>query len=618
MYHRKALCTIEATTVLLFFVQSVRVLFSVLFGLIYDTIFEETVAFSTLGVVMLFVVAAFLTPLFAPRRNDRTLLLAMALIAALARIPLTINLPAVRLWSSILVVGAAGTYATTLLRRRPRVFPTALLLACVADQLLRAAGDTFDVGLREWWAPVQALFSVAVGFLAWWIFSRSQDELPAEEGIGFAGGLAVGALLFLQTSLLGFPNALARWSGVDYAVVAPLLTAVTLLPLMPGLHRVTDRLLRGWLGGPASLFMALTGLVIGRQAGGPVAAAGLLVAQFLVLTAALNVISPRTGKRTGTSLAMGMVLFLLLNFALAFAFTYPYTVPAFRDRGLHVLLGAVAVACLPSFRPPTAQTLLGIPYPPARLWLSATLIVLVTLIFAWPPALDLKEGGPIRVATYNMHYGYNTSWQLSLESQARTIEESGADIVVLQEVDTCRVTSYGVDNALWLARRLRMQQVYGPALEELSGIALLTRYPVIEADTRLLTSRLEQTAIVHARVQVGGRPLDAYGIWMGLEAEERARQLDDALAYIGDASPAVFGGDFNSTPDSPTYARLRAAGFDDPFVGGGFEPAPTSPAIDPARRIDFVWSRGLKVMDARVLDSLASDHRLVVVELALP
>ncbi|HEY68372.1 MAG TPA: hypothetical protein G4N97_08905, partial [Thermoflexia bacterium] len=172
--------------------------------------------------------------------------------------------------------------------------------------------------------------------------------------------------------------------------------------------------------------------------------------------------------------------------------------------------------------------------------------------------------------------------------------------------------------ALWLARRLGMQEVYGPALEGLSGVALLTRFPITEADTRLLTSQLEQTAIVHARVQVGDRALDAYGVWMGLEPEERARQLDDALAYVGAASPAVFGGDFNSTPDSPTYARIRAAGFDDPFVVGGFDPAPTSPAIEPVERIDFVWARGLEVRNARVLDSLASDHRMVVIVLALP
>ncbi|MBE9508785.1 MAG: endonuclease/exonuclease/phosphatase family protein, partial [Chloroflexi bacterium] len=91
-----------------------------------------------------------------------------------------------------------------------------------------------------------------------------------------------------------------------------------------------------------------------------------------------------------------------------------------------------------------------------------------------------------------------------------------------------------------------------------------------------------------------------------------------ALAHIGAASPAVFGGDFNATAGSLTYARIQAAGFDDPFIVGGFEPGPTSPAIEPVERIDFVWARGLEVSDAQVLDSLASDHRCVVVELALP
>ncbi len=608
---------LEATAVLLFLVQSVRVLFSVLFGIIYDTIFAGTIPLTTLGGILLVVIVALLMPLFAPRRNRRTLLLATALVALLARVPLTINLPAVRLWSSILVVGAAGMYAVTLLRERPRIFPVSLLLAFAADQFLRTAGNTYDVGLRGWWLPVQAALSLATGIVSWLAFSRSEAESPAREGIGIVGGLAVGALLFLEISLLGFPNALARWSGVDYAIVAPLLMVVTLLPLMPGVHRVTARLLGGQLGGLGLLFLALAGLAAGKQTGAPVAVLGLLLAQFLVMTVLLRIVGPRRSDHTGSALALGFLLFLLFNFALAFTFTYPYTIPAFRGMGLYVFLAAAAAVCLPILRPtnlkPGTWNL-----KPKWHWLSAALVVLLTVAFAWPSALDLKETGPVRVATYNIHYGYNTPWQLSLEAQARTIKESGADVVMLQEVDTGRITSYGVDDALWLARYLGMQEVYGPALEDLSGIALLTRFPITEAGTRYLTSQLEQTAIVHARVMVGDRPLDAYGVWLGLEPEERARQLGDAMAVIGDASPAVFGADFNSTPDSPTYARIRAAGFDDPFVVGGFDPAPTSPAIEPVERIDFVWARALEVRDARVLDSLASDHRCVVVELALP
>ena len=600
--------TLEASAALLFLVQSLRVLFSVLFGLIYDFIFAETLAFSTMSIIMLCVIVAFLAPLAAPRRNRRALLFAMALVTALARVPVTINVPAIRLWSSILVVAASGMYAVTLLRHRPRIFPTGLVLAFAADQLLRAAGNTFDVGLRSWWLPVQAALAVAVCVVAWLAFSRSRDEppapVPAREGLGIAGGLAIGTLLFLETSLLGFPNALARWSGVDYGVAAPLLMAATLLTALPSVRQAASRLLRGTLGGLGLLFLTLAGLAAGRVVGGAVGLAGMLAAQFLLLLVPFRLPGPHRRERIG--LVLGFLLFLAITFAFAFTFTYPYTIPAFRGMGVPVVLIAATVAALPALRSTHAEPESWNLKPETWHWLSAALVVLLTAAFAWPPALDLKEAGPIRVGTYNMHYGYNT------------IEESGADIVMLQEVDTGRVTSYGVDDALWLARRLGMQAVYGPALEGLSGIALLSRYPITEADTQLLTSHLEQTAIVHARVQVGGRAVDAYGTWLGLEPEERARQLEHALAYIGDASPAVFGADFNASPDSPTYARIHAAGFEDPFVGGGFDPAPTSPAVEPVERIDFVWARGLAVRGAQVLDSLASDHRMVVVELALP
>jgi endonuclease/exonuclease/phosphatase (EEP) superfamily protein YafD len=120
-------------------------------------------------------------------------------------------------------------------------------------------------------------------------------------------------------------------------------------------------------------------------------------------------------------------------------------------------------------------------------------------------------------------------------------------------------------------------------------------------------------------LDVGGEPVNAFAIWMGLEAEERARQLDAALPFIeAHPGPAAFGGDFNSTPNSPVWARIEAAGFDDPFLALDLGSPPTDPAVDPDKRIDFVWLRDLVPLDARVLDSTASDHLLVVVEAGLP
>ena len=45
-----------------------------------------------------------------------------------------------------------------------------------------------------------------------------------------------------------------------------------------------------------------------------------------------------------------------------------------------------------------------------------------------------------------------------LEAVARTIQESGANVVLMQEVEAGRMTSFGVDQSLWLARRLGMDR----------------------------------------------------------------------------------------------------------------------------------------------------------------
>jgi endonuclease/exonuclease/phosphatase (EEP) superfamily protein YafD len=126
----------------------------------------------------------------------------------------------------------------------------------------------------------------------------------------------------------------------------------------------------------------------------------------------------------------------------------------------------------------------------------------------------------------------------------------------------------------------------------------------------------EQTGIVHAHFTIGGQLLDAYGIWMGLSNEDTLRQINEALDFTGTNSPATFGGDFNAEPDSPVVQAVLQAGFADPFVALGIDPPPpTDPAIDPQIRIDYVFTRHLKPSSAEVLPSLASDHRMVIVEM---
>jgi endonuclease/exonuclease/phosphatase family metal-dependent hydrolase len=616
------LSTVEGVAVLVFFFQAVRVLFSMLFGVIYDALFVGPFSLTAAAIILL-AFLAFLAPLGVPRSGGpRWLPWAAALAVFLGRVALTPDWPSLRLGASLAVVAAGSLYLATTLPVQPRRGFHLLVLALSAEQVLRAAGNTFDPSLRPGWLWGQAAVSLLLAAgTCWWRRSSGAIFLGPPGQVGPVGGLAFGAFLFVEMSLLALPNAVARWTGTDYTVAVPLVLLVTLLPLLPGVRALTPategRAARVW--GAFCAGLVLLGVALGHFLRGGLGLMGLLAAQGFLVAAQDRVASPKGSRSlTGVWLALGLLAFVLLNYAYAFAFTYPYTLPFFRGAGLPVLLVAALLASLPGLRPAPSEALQLPPRGRALAWAGAALVVSLSLVLALPPKPVLKDlPATLRVATYNIHYGYNGHWNFTLEEIARTIEENGVDVVALQEVDAGRITSYSVDDALWLARRLGMQAVYQPTIEHLTGIGLLTRVPLVSAEGRLLTSREEQTAIIGAQLRTAGGRVNAFAIWLGLTPEERATQVEEALAFIrGWEGPALFGGDFNSTPGSPTYERIAAEGFVDPFVALRLPPLPTSPAEDPEERIDFVWVRGLRPLGAWVPESLASDHRMVVVEVA--
>jgi endonuclease/exonuclease/phosphatase family metal-dependent hydrolase len=618
--------TIEALFVLAFLLQAVRVIFSVLFGIIYDQIFEGPPGFwlyaSTLLVAAAMLAPAILSTMTGPEPPRRGWLTTWAYLATLGRIVITINNPQVRFWGSLVVIAAGGLYlAGLIILARAEVF-AGLVGALAFDQVLRAAGYTYDLSLRPGWLPVQIALAVGLLALSGWLRRTDRENAQPPAGFGRAGGLALGGWLFIEMTLLALPNGIARWTNGPYAIITPALLAVTILPMIPAIYQAvwTARLANWWRFALALVLAG--GLMAGYFASGPLAWLALLCAHLAALALLLYIFdnAPPEHRPAGRNIALGMLLFLALSFASAFTFTYPYTIPALRGLGWAVYAAAALFAGL-------GAVLIAAPAgelesPPIRS-LPVILIGLgalaVSLAVVWPrPAPPASVGDTIRVGTYNIHYGYDDVWRLTLEDIALTIEESGADVVALQEVDAGRLTSYAVDNAYYLARRLDMDVIYLPTVEHLTGIALLYRPAALAVDTQLISSLQEQTGIVHVQLDTGEVPLHAYGIWMGLSDEDTQRQIDEALAFIGSRSPAVFGGDFNATYDEPVGQAVQAAGFVDPFTALGMVPAPpTSPAPNPEHQIDFVWVRGVEALSARVLPSEASDHYMVIVEIAL-
>jgi endonuclease/exonuclease/phosphatase family metal-dependent hydrolase len=614
---------VEATSVLLFFLQALRVIFSVLFGIIYDQVFAGSPGV-WLVISVLLVLLALLCPIASPSNPKRSWVAVTASLAAVGRVAFNVNDATVRYWAAIVVLASAGLYLSSLLIARRSVVIPALLGALVLDQVLRAAGQTYDISLRPVWLAVQAVWSAVVVMAAAGLGRRvaGGDRRPGAFG-GWAG-VGLGAWLFLETSLLTLPNGVARWSGTPYALWTPVLVFLPALLLLPRLRHVWD-LLRTrwpWARGVAGAGV-IVGLMIGSFAGGVWSAMGVVLAQACALLGLVCLVHGRPAhlRPVGPMVAVGLGVLLVLNFLLAFAFTYPYALPLMRDLGWAVYLiaaAAVAVGMMTHQPVSLAWDELGT-RTPALVGLGLICLAL-TVAFAWPQSVDsLPESGVLRLATYNIHYGYDKDWHFNLEAIAETIRQNDVDVAALQEVDTGRLTSYAVDDAYYLARRLHMNVAYLPAVEHLTGIALLYRGPQAPIRQRLLTSLQEQTGILEAVIPGHHAPLHAFGIWMGLSDEDTQRQIREALEFIGDATPASFGGDFNAEYGSPVAQAVVASGFQDPFTVLGITPVPlTDPAVEPTARIDYVWLREVILLRAWVPDSLASDHRMVVVEVEVP
>jgi len=610
-----------ASWVVVFFIQALRVIFSTMFGFIYDQVFEGPMN-AWLVVSNLLVVGALLAPGILARKPSARRMAGLASLTALARVALSINDPLVRYWGALIVIAAGGSYLALWLSQKRPIIWLPILWAVILEMILRIVGDTFDISLQNASLLPVALWSVLTIVISLWLTQNDRGPEPPLRGLSWAGGLSLGAFFFLETSLLSLPNGISRWSNTSYAWIAVLLLATTFLPLLPRIGDFSRVRLTKPGGGIAIGVFLIGGLLLGYFMSGAVAAVAMLLAQAAAVFSLVLLLGENTlpARSPGWPVALGGLLLLLLDFLNAFAFTYPYTLPQMKGMGWAVYLAAsIFLAWGFLWKRRDTEELQDLKRGSGWSWVSLVLAVVIVGVSVWPQAKKPLPEDRVRLATYNIHYGYDDGWHTTLEDIAQTIEVEGVDVIALQEVDTGRMTSYCADNAYFLSRRLGMNIVYLPTVEHLTGIALLYKGPRAPETSTLVASLQEATGVVHAALNWNGEDLHAYGIWLGLSDEDTMRQIEQALAFIGDRSPASFGGDFNARSDEPEVAMIRDEGFADPFALLGIDPAPfTSPAIEPESRIDYVWVRGLVPVKAWVSDSLASDHRMVVIEVAQP
>lgn len=565
-----------------------------------------------------------------------------------------------------LVLGGGLVYIGMLIRQRAQLVPHFFILGLGVDQLFRAWGNTLDPTWSPTYANVQIPLSIAlmivclIGVVLESDDRRSRTDesgISADQGLlTIAGAVGLGGLLFLEISLLSLPNAIAGRAGVDYTSFFPAVIAATLLPLVPwvrkqarGFVALFDSGARGWLW---MLIVALL-MVVGTRFQGIVAGAALVIAQFAATMMWWWFVRPQAEKErnpTGFWLIMTVAIFGLLivfdNFTYDYAFVrefgpelrflndiVPPILRGFRGMGLAVMLLAVFLAGIPM-----VQTRRRIPWMGGHALETGISLLFVAgigigaALVARPPLiLGAANVDSIRIGTYEVNGGFSEFFNYDLEALAQTIDLSGAEVVLLQGVEAGRVTSFGVDQPLWLARRLGMDVRFFPTNEGLQGLAVLSEVEIVFDDGRLLPSTTFQTGLQRVQVRPDAGVITLYNTWLAyavegapgepLDDSEQVSQLNEVIRIIAQHHPdgvlgrTVVAGTFNNIPDSRVVERIRANGFVDPFAGYPIELAATLRRTGLRARFDYIWVRNLTPVEAGVMDGDASDHRMAVAQL---
>lgn len=233
----------------------------------------------------------------------------------------------------------------------------------------------------------------------------------------------------------------------------------------------------------------------------------------------------------------------------------------------------------------------------------------------------------LKVLAYNIHHANPPSKEgfIDLPAIAKVINESGAELVALQEVDVNTIRSgKGINQAAELARLTGMNYFFVKGIDYQGGdygVGILSKFPILETDSLRLPMKEgaggEPRVLAMVTVEPAkGKRVAFASTHLDLKPENRLLQAQAIIGKLGKLSmPVVLAGDFNAVPGSDVINN-----FDEYFKRSSIENGFTIPVVVPTREIDFVMYRPettFKVIKHQVIEEkYASDHRPVYVELA--
>ncbi|MCW5873534.1 MAG: endonuclease/exonuclease/phosphatase family protein [Anaerolineales bacterium] len=501
------------------------------------------------------------------------------------------------------------------------------LLGLVLDTGLQIAFRTLDVSWQPGLFPL-ALVVVLAGLLLWTLSKLVVDAPAATDGSwgSSAALLAVGPWLFLQLMLFqntALVSSLSGWS-------TPLAGAALILGNALGLWHIAKLApKRNWLN--TLLYGAFVLLQLFLAFNQPLVPGlfiilgqvfSLTLGYFIFTAAAATAGKPGLLRSTLFN-GLGHIFFVLLTFIYYASYDIDFGLRSGALPPVAVVLATLFILIAVRAKADKSKESTP-PYTPVAL-AAALLVVPLLLSFAWSqPTAQAAESNTIRVINYNLHDAVNTDGRVDPEALARIIEESGADVVGLQEISRGWLIWGGMDMLEWLAQRLDMQYIWGPTADAQWGNAILTRLPIIQTSNHPLPPEdvLLLRGYLYAEIDVNGRTLTVIDTHFSEKAGQddiRAQQAS-VLVDVASGRPAtIIMGDLNSLPDSLALEVMLGGGFVDISRESGLANTFTYPSFAADHQIDYIFiSPDLSFSNFAIPLTTASDHLPLSATITLP
>lgn len=516
-----------------------------------------------------------------------------------------------------------------------------------------ASGAAFGVGIQlalgtwdAFWRHTAVGWSVTVAVLAGLVVAAQRGRAdPTARPTRYAGRMWVlGPALSLMVMVTANSGFAAAQSGVRLSIAGPVVAAglliagasVPIVAQRPGTRRalpasVSERVIAFvpgaviagvfWVNGPAVLV-----LIVGAQ----VASVAVLVLTFERSTVRRSQRSPTPARSAVAAALVGLGTIVPL-----LVFQLDYDIPlGFPNELVIVATAAVFGAATIGRRDVTPHGILATSASPphrvidrstAVVLVAAGAIVLLGTTFAvvgevrTDPEPDLASDR-LTLVSWNVHYGVGPHADVDLEQIARTIELQNPSVVTLQEVSRGWVLGGGTDMATWLAQRLRMNVAFAPAADRQFGNAILTNLPTTNVTAIELPygNGPQQRSAISADIDTPNGTMRVTSVHLQNKSHipTRLDQIDTLLDAQADAPILIIAGDFNARPGSAEINQMTDAGLVSAQDVSGDPTALTDPSINPDKRIDWVFGRGVTFTSTEVLaDALSSDHLPLVVAL---